>query len=201
MNFTKIVTLAALSLSVAFGSAQAQGKKDPRQSNIEQRQAFFKLLGLYYGPLSAMNKGDMPYDAAAANDRRLRTWTLLVQLDQAPLWMSGADRSFAETSLTLPKAFEDAGAIDKGLSGLATAVAALAPVAGDGLESDEGRVRASRRHLQRLPRRLPFQGIRCLARPANIADRADSPTRTAPAAPGVPRLAASRRHAADGCLC
>ncbi len=133
MNFTKIVTLAALSLSVAFGSAQAQGKKDPRQSNIEQRQAFFKLLGLYYGPLSAMNKGDMPYDAAAANAAAANL-ALLVQLDQAPLWMSGADRSFAETSLTLPKAFEDAGAIDKGLSGLATAVAALAPVAGDGLE-------------------------------------------------------------------
>ncbi|WP_372841143.1 cytochrome c [Phaeovulum sp.] len=133
MKITKLATLAALALSVTFGSAHAQERKDPLLSNIEQRQAFFKLVALYYGPLNAMNKGDMPYDAAAASAAAANL-ALLVQLDQAALWKAGADRSFSEASTTLPKAFEDAGAIDKGLESLAAAVAALVPVAGDGLE-------------------------------------------------------------------
>ena len=133
MNLAKVMTFGAAALALSLAPAVAQSRKDPRQTNIEQRQAFFKLVGLYYGPLNAMNKGDIEYNAevAAASAANL---ALMVQLDTSKLWLAGADRSYSEASLTLPKAFEDAGAIDKGLGDLASAVAALAPVAGNGLD-------------------------------------------------------------------
>jgi len=133
MKIAKIATLAALALTMTLGTATAQERKDPRQTNIEQRQAFFKLLGLYYGPLSAMNKGDLPYDGAVAS-AAAANMALLVQLDHTKLWAPGADRSFSDASLTLPKAFEDPGAVGKGMAGLTDAVAALVPVAGTGLD-------------------------------------------------------------------
>ncbi|MBW6507588.1 MAG: cytochrome c [Rhodobacteraceae bacterium] len=134
MKLAKFFAFGAVALALGLAPAVAQSRKDPRLTNIEQRQAFFKLVGLYYGPMRTTDRGDAEYNAEAISAAAANL-ALLVQLDQSKLWVPGADRSFSEVSATLPKASEEPEAVAKLRNDLALAVAALVPEAGKGLEA------------------------------------------------------------------
>lgn len=58
----QILTAATLALGLAAPVAQAQGPEDVANARI----GYYRLVGMEMGALSAMAKGEMPYDAEVA---------------------------------------------------------------------------------------------------------------------------------------
>jgi cytochrome c556 len=57
---------AAALFAAAAALAAAPAFADPAEDAVAARQGFFKLLGAEMGPLAAMAKGEVPYDAERA---------------------------------------------------------------------------------------------------------------------------------------
>jgi cytochrome c556 len=73
MTFAHAFAFAFAAALTAAGAALA----DPAEDAVAARQGFFKLLGAEIGPLAAMAKGEVPYDAtkAAAHGSDLKALT------------------------------------------------------------------------------------------------------------------------------
>jgi len=104
---------------------------------VAARQAHMKLNAFNLGPLGAMAKGEMEYDAdraagAAAN------LDALAGIDQAGYWPEGSDAGFTDGSKALPAVWENMPEFEQRQQALAEATAQLAAVAGDGLDALKG---------------------------------------------------------------
>ena len=124
--------LAVVGLSLALTVSAA---KDPNEKAIGARQAVMKLQSWYAGPLFGMAKGDIEYDAEKAK-AYAEHLSLMADVDGAAMWPEGTDngayagktRALAEIWTTYPEV------ATKG-EALSEAAAALAAVAGDGLDA------------------------------------------------------------------
>ena len=111
----------------------------PHDKAIKARQAMFQLYNFNLGILSAMAKEKIPYDAAIAAEAA-NNLSAAANLGQSQFWPQGSDNATEGNARTraLPAIWETFPAITEKADALKTATAALAPVAGNGLDALQG---------------------------------------------------------------
>ena len=123
-----LVVSLALSLS-------ASAAKDPNEKAIKARKAVMTLQSWYAGPLFQMAKGDMDYDAEAAGAYAAALSTMAVIKGDA-MWPPGTDNgAYAGKTRALPELWSTWPEAGNKAQALSDAAAALAEVAGDGLDA------------------------------------------------------------------
>lgn len=133
------VLLLCLAVSTPLFAA---GKQDPKLKAIEARQAEMTLRSFNAGPLFAMAKGKMPYDAkmAATLAGNLKT---LLSVNMGGAWMQGTStKEYAKKTEALPKIWETWPKIADYGKDYGKAVNELAAVAGDGQGALADKVKA-----------------------------------------------------------
>lgn len=134
MPFKTRAMIAAAAVFGLVGSAFAAGHLTPEQQRgMDARQAHMSLYGFNLGPIGGMAQDRIPYDAeiAAAAAANLAA---LAAIDQAGYWVEGTDTSI-EGSRAKPEIWSDSDGFAAERVKLADASAALAAVAGDGLDA------------------------------------------------------------------
>ena len=137
-SFTRwFVVLLGLTLGL---SALAAG--DPNEKAIKARKAVMTLQSWYAGPLFGMAKGDIEYDAdtASANAAHLN---MMANVEGGAMWPQGTDNgAYAGKTRALPEIWTTWPAVGEKDQALKDAAAALAEVAGDGLDALRSRIGA-----------------------------------------------------------
>ena len=116
--------------------------RDPKKDAIKARQAEMTLRSFNAGPLFAMAKGDMPYNAELAT---LLAGNLKVMLsfDNGRAFMPGTDnKAYPDDTTALPKIWETMPEIGKYGKKYGEVVTELAAVAGNGVDGLKDKVGA-----------------------------------------------------------
>lgn len=131
-----ILTFVATLLTTTSGAFAEDG---PHDKAIKARQAMFQLYGFNVGILSDMAKEKTPYDAAIATEAASNL-SAAANLGQSLFWPQGSDDATDGNARTraLPVIWETYPAVNEKADDLKTAVAALLPVAGNGLSALQG---------------------------------------------------------------
>lgn len=120
--------LLAAAIAALPGAALAQSPSD----TVDARQGFFKLMGVNVGPLAAMARGEMAYDAdrAATHAANLAA---LAAYDPSGLFAPGTSNAdLPGETRALPAIWENVDDVQAKFGDFAAAAQALAAVAGDG---------------------------------------------------------------------
>ena len=124
--------LVVIGLSVAFSASAA---KDPNEKAIKARQAVMTLQSWYAGPLFNMAKGDLEYDAEMAKSFAAHL-DMMANVEGGAMWPPGTDDgAYAGKTRALPEIWSTWPEAGKKAEALSEATAALAAVAGDGLDA------------------------------------------------------------------
>lgn len=134
MKTSKRVALGAAIVAVVAGGALAQSAVE---GAIKARKAHMGLYGFNLGPLGAMAKGDMPYDAATATTFATNLMGL-ASLDTSAYWVEGSAKGEAEGTRALPAIWENPEDVGAKAAALRDATAALAAAAGTDLAALQG---------------------------------------------------------------
>ena len=138
----KIVTKAWPLLAAVAFTAAAYAADDPNQKAIKARQAEMQLRSFNAGPLFAMAKGDMEYDAALAATLA-GNLKLMLGLDNGRAWAKGTDNAaYPDDSRALPKIWTTYPEIAEYGKKYAQAVQELAAEAGNGRDALKSKVGA-----------------------------------------------------------
>lgn len=114
---------------------------DPKEQAIKARQADMTLRGFNAGPLFAMAKGDIPYDAAMASKLANNLKTLM-GVDIGHAWVPGTDNeSYPGVSEALPALWEDMDEVRERGKAYADAVNNISGTAGNGIDALRAGVR------------------------------------------------------------
>jgi cytochrome c556 len=139
MNTFLKIGLFAIGLSLSLPGLAA---KDPKKGAIKARQGEMQLRAYFAGPLFAMAKGKMEYDAAKASmlaDNLVK----LLDIDIRSSWVKGTDNeNYPDDTTTLPKLWTTYPEIGKYGKKYATAVRELASVAGQGQDQLKSKIGA-----------------------------------------------------------
>lgn len=130
----------AAALALVGGAAIAAD--DPNVALIEARQGEMELRAYSVGPLFAMAKGDMPYDAkqAAALANNL---VVLRQIDMGRAWAPGTGTDkYPDETHALPEVWSTYPKVAEAGKEYAAAVDELAAVAGNGLDALRSKIGA-----------------------------------------------------------
>jgi len=132
----KLKSLAVVGLTGAMitCSAFTLAEDGPYDDAIKARQAMFQLYGFNMGILGDMAKEKIPYDADIASEAA-NNLSAAANLGQSQFWPPGSDNATEGNARTraLPKIWETFPDIVEKSEAMQTAVAALVPVAGNGL--------------------------------------------------------------------
>ena len=124
--------LVVIGLSLAFSASAA---KDPNEKAIKARKAVMTLQSWYAGPLFTMAKGDMEYDAEMAKTYAEHLNTV-ASVEGGGMWPPGTGNDAYEgKTRALPEVWSTWPEAGKKAEALSEAAAALAAVAGDGLDA------------------------------------------------------------------
>lgn len=125
--------IAAAAATLAFaGLAVAQDA--PFKMEIAARQGIMAYRAIQMGTLGGMAKGEIPYDAAAAQ-KAADNLLASVTLDASMLWPPGSDHDANPESEALPAIWaEGSGIGDKGKA-MADAATAMQVAAGTGVDA------------------------------------------------------------------
>ncbi len=128
------IIIVSLSLVALLLSGQGfADKKDPKLKAIKARQGEMQLRSFNAGPLFAMAKGDLAYDAEMASTLA-NNLKLLLDLNMGNAWPQGSDNeNYPGKTTSLPKIWETYPEIAENGKKYAQAVNDLAAVAGNGL--------------------------------------------------------------------
>ena len=124
----------AAMVSVVAGGALAQSAVE---GAIKARKAHMQLQAFNLGPLGAMAKGEMPYDAAVAS-AAAGNLTALVGMNMGRYWPEGSAQGQAEGTRALPAIWENGEDVMAKAAALNEAVTALNAAAGTDLASLQG---------------------------------------------------------------
>jgi len=132
----KSVFFATLGL-VAAGAVATSALADGHlEKAIKARQGFMQVVSYNLGPLGAMAKGEMEYDAeiAATNAANLQ---VLATMNTGAMWPEGSDNAALGEDKTraLPAAWAADSKVGEKHKAWAEASAQLVQVAGDGLDA------------------------------------------------------------------
>jgi cytochrome c556 len=128
--------LAALGATAIGGLATSALADGHLEKAVQARQGFMKVVAFNLGPLGAMAKGEMEYDAekAAAYAKNIEA---LAQMDTGAMWPAGSDNAALGEDKTraLPAAWAaDSKVMEKHQTWVDASVQ-LASVAGGGLDA------------------------------------------------------------------
>tara|TARA_R110002096_G_scaffold264049_1_gene457542 strand:+ start:528 stop:995 length:468 start_codon:yes stop_codon:yes gene_type:complete len=129
MKMVSKISLLLIGLTLTVPGFAA---KDPKLSAIKARQGEMQLRSFNAGPLFAMAKGDMDYDAALAS-KLAGNLKLLLDLDNGRAWAPGSDiGNYPDDTTALDTIWTTYPEIGKYGKKYAEAVNELAAVAGNG---------------------------------------------------------------------
>lgn len=113
----------------------------PHDKAIKARQAMFQLYGFNIAILSDMAKGKRDYDATIASEAAA-TLDVAANIGQSQFWPAGSDNATDGNARTraLPEIWENFADVSEKAEDLKNASAALASVAGNGLEALQGAI-------------------------------------------------------------
>ena len=123
---------AAVVLGIASAAFAAGHLTEEQQRAVNARQAHMALYGFNIAPLGGMAQDKIPYDAAVASAAAANL-AALASVDQSGYWVEGTDAS-VEGNRAKAEIWTDGAGFLAEQQKLATATAALAAVAGDGLD-------------------------------------------------------------------
>jgi len=131
-NFKKFcaVLIAGTLATTAFAGGH---NKTPEQAAMDARSAHMSLYSFNLGPLGAMVKEDLAYDAAIAS-AAASNLAALSSIDSAAYWLDGTDSS-VEGSRAKAEIWTDATGYAAAEMALTEAATALAAVAGNDLDA------------------------------------------------------------------
>ena len=136
LRFVLPLTLAGV---VATGaSAEGHAEIDPA---VKARQAQMQLYAFNLGILGGMAQGKTDYDAAAASAAAANL-VALAGIDQSAYWVPGTDSESMEGSRSLPAIWENIPDVVSKGEDFAMQAAAMADVAGNGLEAVQGQMQS-----------------------------------------------------------
>ncbi len=116
--------------------------KDPLKNAMKARQGEMQLRAFNVGPLFAMAKGKIDYDAAMAN-KLAGNLKLLLDLDTSRHWPKGSDiDNYMGDTTALPKIWTTYPEIGEYGKKYATAVNELAAEAGNGVDALKSKIGA-----------------------------------------------------------
>jgi len=128
---TKLCLLIVGLTMVAPGFAE----NDPLKNAIKARQGEMQLRAFNAGPLFAMSKGKIPYDAELAT-KLAGNLKLMLGLDNGRAWADGSDNeAYPDDTAALPKIWTTYPEIADYGKKYAAAVNDLPAVAGNGLDA------------------------------------------------------------------
>jgi cytochrome c556 len=131
----KIATRVCLLLISSLISTTALAADDPLLKAIKARQGEMQLRAFNVGPLFAMAKGKMDYDAEMAQ-MLANNLKLMLSLNNGRAWAQGSDNaSYPGKTTALPKIWETYPEIGNYGKKYAEAVEALAAEAGNGADA------------------------------------------------------------------
>ena len=131
--------LVVVGLTLALSASAAN---DPNEKAIAARQAVMKLQSWYAGPLFGMAKGDLDYDAEMARTYAAALNTVAT-IEGGAMWPPGSDNgAYADKTGALPEIWSTWPKVGEKGQALAEASAALAEVAGDGLDALRSKIGA-----------------------------------------------------------
>jgi cytochrome c556 len=131
----KVVPSLGLLLVGLCITLPAFADKDPNKAAIEARQGEMQIRSFNAGPLFAMAKGKMAYDAEMAK-KLSGNLKLLLDLDNGRAWVKGtSNKEYADDTTALPKIWETWPKIADYGKDYAKAVNELAAVAGNGQDA------------------------------------------------------------------
>ena len=129
----KMLVLGLSVIAVLVSSLGFTADKDPNLKAIKARQGDMQLRSFNAGPLFAMAKGDLEYDAELANTLA-NNLKLLLEMDMGRAWPQGShNENYPGKTTALPKIWETYPEISENGKKYAKAVNDLAAVAGNGL--------------------------------------------------------------------
>ena len=139
MKITSQLILILAGLSLAMPGVAA---KDPNINAIKARQGEMELRAFNVGPLFAMAKGKMDYDAALAG-KLAGNLKLMLDLDTSRHWPQGSDsKSYPKKTKALPAIWTTYPEVGKYGKKYATAVTELNAVAANGLDALRSKIGA-----------------------------------------------------------
>ncbi len=132
----KTVFLAAMGIA-ALGTVSTIAFADGHlEKAVKARQGFMQVVAFNLGPLGAMAKGEMEYDAelAANNAKNLE---VLANMNNGAMWPAGSDNEAlgADKTRALPAAWAAGSKVMEKHEAWAKASAELAATAGSGLDA------------------------------------------------------------------
>lgn len=132
MKFISSVLLLVVATSFSLASFAA---KDPKKNAIEARQGEMHIRAFNAGPLFAMAKGKMPYDAKKAQ-MMANNLKELMDVNNGAAWMQGtSNKEYPDDTTALPKIWETWPKIADYGKEYGKAVNELAKVAGNGQDA------------------------------------------------------------------
>lgn len=134
MKITTLIVTAVLGLGVT--AALAQDLSEDQQRAVNARQAHMGLYGFYLTPLGQMAQDRIAYDTAIAS-AAASNLAAMAAIDQAAFWVDGTDSS-VEGSRARAEIWTDAEGYAQAQQSMVDATAALALVAGDGIDALKG---------------------------------------------------------------
>ena len=133
------LTLSALALAgLATGLSAQDNDVDPA---VKARQSHMTLNSFNLGLLGNMARGNIDYDAEAAQ-AAADNLVALASLDQTRYWPEGTDSDSIEGTRALPAIWENIPDVMAKAEALETQAATMAEVAGDGLDAMRGQIQA-----------------------------------------------------------
>jgi cytochrome c556 len=107
---------------------------DANEKAIKARRGDMQLRSFHAGPLFAMAKGKMPYDAKLAS-MNAKNLSLLVQMNNGAAWPKGSDnKAYSGKTRARPEIWSNPAVGEKGKA-YKDAVMSLASSAGNGLDA------------------------------------------------------------------
>lgn len=136
----KPVLVAALGLAAAGAVATSALANSALESAVKARQGYMQVAAFNLGPLGAMAKGEMDYDAelAATSAANIQA---LANMDTGAMWPAGSDtEALGDKTRALPAAWASDSKVGEKYETFVDASNALADVAGNGLDALKGGV-------------------------------------------------------------
>ena len=139
MHFFTRSILVTVGLTLALTASAAD---DPNEKVIKSRRAVMSLQSWYAGPLFQMAKGDMEYNAEMAGTYAAHL-DIIANLDGGAMWPPETDNgAYAGKTRALPEIWSTYPAVGEKDQALKDAAAALAEVAGGGLDALRSKIGA-----------------------------------------------------------
>lgn len=133
MNLFKTLVIVG-TVALSAGAAMAES---PFDGAIGARKAVMQLRGFNIGQLGAMAKGDMAYDAAAAQ-AAADNLVAMANINMMAMWPVGSDNGAVTGTNALPAAWADGNDIMAKATALSEAAVAMQAAAGVDLASLQG---------------------------------------------------------------